>query len=221
MMAGAMLRALLAGFLTLLPLAVASPAGAQRDPQMRAQIQELVPGFSKAFRSATAAIAVDHGKLKRDDRVVVLAPGFQLQYPRVTREFRLVDTMSQGSGLPYEANDKLGYPDSDHAQGHRSPADSSVEIPFTWVPYRWWGAGGINATALVLTLEGSGARLQLEPWDGRIFEARLMPEGALKAVAESQGGLFGHVRFPIDPTDKFSTLEFTVENGRSYPFRRK
>jgi CubicO group peptidase (beta-lactamase class C family) len=514
MMAGAMLRAGLAGLLALLPLAVASPAGAQEDPQMRARIQELVPGLetlvadsmkafdvpgvaigivagdelvyakgfgvrskgrggavgpgtvfqiaslSKAFLSATAAIAVDHGQLKWDDRVVDLAPGFQLQDPWVTREFRLFDTMSQSSGLPYEANDKLGYlgfdgaamvrslrhvgaetgfrtslsylniphilagdivaaaegardwgavvqkeifdplgmkrssysqasieADPDHAQGHRSQADGSVEIPFTWVPYRWWGAGGINSTvedmaswmrlqlgngtfagkrivspenlavtrtprvqegekstyalgwsntytpngtilwhdggadgfgtylalqldrkigvvvlsnamnvgfpftigpwvmdrlmgnapadhyarwlaigksvlakkaaaaakpagarpsppiapfvgrfvspvwgessvavsgdALVLTLEGSGARLQLEPWDGGIFQARLLPEGAFKAIAESQGGLFGHVRFPIDPAGQFSTLEFTVENGQSYPFRRK
>jgi hypothetical protein len=43
----------------------------------------------------------------------------------------------------------------------------------------------------------------------------------VRSIVHWRVGLFGYVRFPMDPTGKFSTLEFTVENGQLYPFRRK
>jgi CubicO group peptidase (beta-lactamase class C family) len=63
---------------------------------------------SKAFLSATMAIAVDRGKLKWDDRVIDLDPDFQMHDPWVTREFRVFDLLAQRSGLPPYANDPLG-----------------------------------------------------------------------------------------------------------------
>jgi len=60
---------------------------------------------TKAFLSATMAIAVDRGKLHWDDRVVDLDPDFQMRDPWVTREFRVFDLLAQRSGLPPYAND--------------------------------------------------------------------------------------------------------------------
>src|SRR5882757_7322727 len=62
---------------------------------------------TKAFVTATIAIMVDRGKLRWDDRVVDLDPGFQLKDPWVTREFRVFDLLAQRSGLPAYANDML------------------------------------------------------------------------------------------------------------------
>jgi CubicO group peptidase (beta-lactamase class C family) len=177
-----------------------------------------IASTSKAFLSATMAIAVDRGKVRWDDRIVDLHPDFQLKDPWVTREFRVYDIIAQRSGLPTNVNDTLGYlgfdadamvdslrfadpiesfrsaftytnvthivagqivaeaedaadwetvlqrelfdplgmthssyskeaieAEPNHAQGHRAAADGSVAIPFTWVPYRWGGAGGINS----------------------------------------------------------------------------
>jgi CubicO group peptidase (beta-lactamase class C family) len=63
---------------------------------------------SKAFLSATMAIAVDRGHISWDDRVVDLHPEFQMYDPWVTREFRVFDLLAQRSGLPPYANDPLG-----------------------------------------------------------------------------------------------------------------
>src|SRR5437588_290692 len=68
-----------------------------------------IASTSKAFLSATIAIAVDHGKLKWEDRVIDLAPDFQLKDPWITREFRVFDIIAQRSGLPPNVNDTLGY----------------------------------------------------------------------------------------------------------------
>jgi CubicO group peptidase (beta-lactamase class C family) len=62
---------------------------------------------SKAFLATTMAIAVDHGKLHWDDRVVDLDPGFQLKDPWASQEFRFFDLLAQRSGLPAYANDAL------------------------------------------------------------------------------------------------------------------
>jgi len=63
---------------------------------------------TKAFLATTIAIAVDHGKLHWDDRVVDLDPDFQLKDPWVTREFRVFDLVAQRSGMPPYANDMMG-----------------------------------------------------------------------------------------------------------------
>jgi CubicO group peptidase (beta-lactamase class C family) len=56
------------------------------------------------------AIAVDHGKVHWDDRVIDLDPDFQLKDAWVTREFRVFDLLAQRAGLPPHANDALGRP---------------------------------------------------------------------------------------------------------------
>src|SRR5271170_2367777 len=63
---------------------------------------------TKAFLSATMAIAVDRGKLHWDDRVGALDPNFQMRDPWVTRDFRFFDLLAQRSGLPPYVNDDFG-----------------------------------------------------------------------------------------------------------------
>jgi CubicO group peptidase (beta-lactamase class C family) len=67
-----------------------------------------IGSVTKSFLAASLAIMVDRGKLHWDDRVVDLAPEFELQDPWVTREFRVFDLLAQRSGLPADVNDGLG-----------------------------------------------------------------------------------------------------------------
>ena len=62
---------------------------------------------TKAFLATTMAIAVDQGKLRWDEQVVDLDPGFQLKDPWVSQEFRVFDLLAQRSSLPPYANDTL------------------------------------------------------------------------------------------------------------------
>ncbi len=90
--------------------------GAPVDAQTIFQIGSM----TKAFLSATMAIAVDRGKLHWDDRVVDLDPEFQMRDPWVTREFRLFDLLAQRSGLPPYVNDDFGALDFDRSTLVRS-----------------------------------------------------------------------------------------------------
>ena len=83
---------------------VRSEGGAPVDTRTIFQIGST----TKAFLSATMAIAVDRGKLHWDERVVDLDPDFQMRDPWVTREFRIFDLPAQRSGLPPYANDVFG-----------------------------------------------------------------------------------------------------------------
>src|SRR5215469_675669 len=75
---------------------------------------------TKEFLSTTMAIAVDHGKLHWDNRIVNLDPDFQMRDPWVTREFRVFDLMAQRSGLPPYANDILDFLGLDRSAQIRS-----------------------------------------------------------------------------------------------------
>jgi CubicO group peptidase (beta-lactamase class C family) len=77
--------------------------GAAVDPRTVFQIGSL----TKAFLATTMAILVDRGKLRWDDRVADLHPGFQLKDAWVTREFRAFDLLAQRSGLPPQVNHLL------------------------------------------------------------------------------------------------------------------
>jgi CubicO group peptidase (beta-lactamase class C family) len=83
---------------------VRNKGGAPVDTQTIFQIGST----TKAFLSATIAIAVDQGKLHWDDRIVDLDPDFQMRDPWVTREFRVFDLLAQRSGLPPYVNDFFG-----------------------------------------------------------------------------------------------------------------
>jgi CubicO group peptidase (beta-lactamase class C family) len=67
---------------------------------------------SKAFTAAGLGILVDEGKLKWDDKVVDIIPGFKLYNPYVTQEFTVRDLLTHRSGLGLGAGDLMIFPDS-------------------------------------------------------------------------------------------------------------
>jgi CubicO group peptidase (beta-lactamase class C family) len=64
----------------------------------------------KAMTTAALATLVDAGKLRWDDRVADLIPGFQMYDPWVTREMTLRDLLVHRSGLGLGAGDLLVIP---------------------------------------------------------------------------------------------------------------
>lgn len=106
---------------------------------------------TKAFLAATIALMVDRGKLHWDDRIIDLDPGFQLQDPWVTREFRVFDLLAQRSGLPAEVNDGLGmlaYSQADLIRSLRYVAPvSSFRSTFSYTNITHILAGHIVAKA--------------------------------------------------------------------------
>ncbi len=84
---------------------VRSKGGAPVDTHTVFQIGSA----TKTFLATTMAIAVDHGKLRWDDRVVDVDPDFQLKDPWVSQEFRVFDLLAQRSSLPPYANDTSSF----------------------------------------------------------------------------------------------------------------
>ena len=61
----------------------------------------------------------------------------------------------------------------------------------------------VEGDALILEITATGAKLKLEPWDGDVFTARMMPLGRFAAIAEDLGPLpMGFVQFQIDKDGK-------------------
>jgi CubicO group peptidase (beta-lactamase class C family) len=80
----------------------------------------------------------------------------------------------------------------------------------------------LEGDALVMTLQATGARLKLAPWDGDIFTASLLPEGRFAAVAAMNGPApSGFVQFPIDPQAKLNHLQLSFDDGQAYMFQRR
>jgi hypothetical protein len=74
----------------------------------------------------------------------------------------------------------------------------------------------------VLEIKASGAKLKLDPWDGDIFTAKLMPTGRFAAVVENEGPRpSGFVQFQIDKDGKLNLLRLSFDDGQAYEFRRE
>jgi CubicO group peptidase (beta-lactamase class C family) len=75
-----------------------------------------------------------------------------------------------------------------------------------------------DGDGLILEL-GTGARLGLEPWDGPVFTARLLPEGGFGPMARGLGPLpAGFAEF-LTETD--GGLVLSMANGQKYRFERR
>jgi CubicO group peptidase (beta-lactamase class C family) len=88
------------------------------------------------------------------------------------------------------------------------------------------GIGKVSVTvegdALVLEITASGAKLKLEPWDGGVFTARLMPLGRFATVAEDLGPLpMGFVQPQIDKEGRLNVLRLSFDDGQAYEFVRE
>ena len=67
-----------------------------------------------------------------------------------------------------------------------------------------------EAGGLALELAGTGARLRLDPWDGGMFAASLVPEGRFAAIAADLGpGPLGFVQYQIGAAGKLDLLHFS------------
>jgi CubicO group peptidase (beta-lactamase class C family) len=80
----------------------------------------------------------------------------------------------------------------------------------------------LEGDALVLEIVTSGARLKLDPWDGDIFTATLMPEGRFAAMAANLGPRpSAFAQLQIDTQGKLNLLRLSFDDGQAYEFRRE
>jgi CubicO group peptidase (beta-lactamase class C family) len=83
-------------------------------------------------------------------------------------------------------------------------------------------AVALEGPGLVMEIEATGVKLALEPWDGDVFTAKLMPLGRFAAVADNLGPLpNGFVQFQIDKEAKLNLLRLSFDDGQAYEFSRE
>jgi CubicO group peptidase (beta-lactamase class C family) len=80
----------------------------------------------------------------------------------------------------------------------------------------------VEGDALILEITATGAKLKLEPWDGDVFTAKMMPLGRFATIAEDLGPLpMGFVQFQIDKEAKLNVLRLSLDDGQAYEFVRE
>jgi CubicO group peptidase (beta-lactamase class C family) len=79
----------------------------------------------------------------------------------------------------------------------------------------------LQGDALVMAFQATGARLKLEPWDGDVFIARLMPTGQFGPIVDLGYMTKGFVQFQMGADGKLGLLRLSTEYGQAYEFQRK
>jgi CubicO group peptidase (beta-lactamase class C family) len=80
----------------------------------------------------------------------------------------------------------------------------------------------IEGNSLVMELPATGAKLKLEPWNGDVFTATLMPTGQFAAlVANSGPSPSGFVQFQANKTAKLDVLHLLLSDSQAYDFQRE
>lgn len=79
----------------------------------------------------------------------------------------------------------------------------------------------LQGGALVMAFQATGARLKLEPWDGDVFTARLMPTGQFGPIVDMGYMTEGFVQFQMGADGKLDLLRLSTEYGQAYEFQRK
>jgi CubicO group peptidase (beta-lactamase class C family) len=193
--------------------------GAPVDPRTVFQIGSL----TKGFLAGTMAIMVDRGKLKWDDRVLDLHPGFQLKDAWVTREFRAFDLVAQRSGLPPQVNHLLGlsgYPESALIRSlrHVEPV-SSFRTTFAYTNMTHLLAGRIVSDLAGAPDWNAVARRELlDPL--RMMETSFTAEAITAAANHAEGYRWtpvGTIEVPFEPLFPYGfgaagNLNSTVED---------
>jgi CubicO group peptidase (beta-lactamase class C family) len=78
-----------------------------------------------------------------------------------------------------------------------------------------------DGDALLMEL-AAGAALKLDPWDGEIFTATLVPSVSFATLAENLGPEpTAFAQFQMDATGKLNVLRLTANDGQTYEFRRE
>jgi len=79
----------------------------------------------------------------------------------------------------------------------------------------------VDEPRLVMTLEATGARLSIEPWDGDVFTARLVAEGRFATIAANLGPLpNAFVQYQIGDRGGLDHLKLSMDDGQAYVFDR-
>ena len=80
----------------------------------------------------------------------------------------------------------------------------------------------LDGGALTMAFQATGAMLRLEPWDGGVFTAKLIPTGRFAALAGDLGPLpDGFVQFQMDKDGKLNALRLSFADGQAYDFKRE
>ncbi|MCB8821133.1 serine hydrolase [Microvirga rosea] len=80
----------------------------------------------------------------------------------------------------------------------------------------------VDGDALAMKIQATGATLKLEPWDGDIFTARLMPLGVFAPMVENIGPHpSAFVQFQIDKEGKLDLFRLSLDDGQAYEFSRE
>ena len=81
----------------------------------------------------------------------------------------------------------------------------------------------MDGDTAALEIAASGAKLRLDPWNGAVYTATLVPEGKFAAVASNLGPLpIAFAQFQNDKDGKPTTLRLTLlDGGQAYDFRRE
>jgi CubicO group peptidase (beta-lactamase class C family) len=80
----------------------------------------------------------------------------------------------------------------------------------------------LEGDTLIMSLQAGGAKLRLDPWDGGIFTANLMPLGRFAAIPEDLGPLPGaFIEYRMDKSAALNVLHLSFDDGQSYDFARE
>ncbi|OGT08751.1 MAG: hypothetical protein A2X78_02460 [Gammaproteobacteria bacterium GWE2_37_16] len=134
-----------------------------------------IGSVTKSFTAALMAMLVDENKIRWNDKVTDYLPDFMLYDPWVTRDFQIVDLMSQRSGLPSHAGDQLyllGYDRSyiKHALRYIQPS-SSFRSQYTYLNVFF-----LNVADLIEKLSGKSWEQNV---DERIFKPLAMTNSSV------------------------------------------
>lgn len=79
----------------------------------------------------------------------------------------------------------------------------------------------VEDSALLMEMQATGAKVRLEPWDGEVFIARLMPTGRFGPIADLDYMAKGFAQFQMGKDGKLDLLHLSTEDGQSYEFLRE
>ena len=76
--------------------------------------------------------------------------------------------------------------------------------------------------ALIAEFTATGAKLRIDPWNGEVLTASLVPEGRFAAVVANLGPQpIAFVQFQIDKDGKLNLFKLSMDDGQAYEFRRE
>ncbi|RFB81424.1 serine hydrolase [Methylovirgula sp. 4M-Z18] len=113
------------------------------------------------------------------------------------------------------------------AQHFARPADPQAPPPFAPLaghfenPAAGRASVEVDGERLLMTLEATGARFSIDPWNGDVFTAKLLPEGRLKDLVLSSGPLpTAFAQYQMSTDGKPDRLKLSMPDGQAYLFER-